>query len=118
MISIDSITGDYRSNCTGLVEIPVADWDGSVWFKPITVMNMVQRDRYENTIKGADVDSYVNALILRSRKEDGTKMFVSSNKNELMNSARPKVIQYVVDEMLRIDKEESEAEKKGSTPED
>lgn len=96
-----------------LHEIQVVEWETSVFFKSSSSMNGLAFNKYLEYLQAGTFESIVDQLILRARKQDGTKMFSTGDKKDMMNLISPKVIGRIVNEMARIDNEQEETAKKG-----
>lgn len=95
-----------------LFKVDVPEWDGAVWFKAVSSMNGVAYQQYYKAVSDPGFDSLVEVLILRSRKEDGTRMFTRADRTKLMNNVSPDVVTRIVNEMSAIDNTQAEAVKK------
>ena len=99
-------------NGDGMRSIDVPEWGESIYFKPMMAMNGMQYQKYFEAASKSDYDGMVDLLILRSRYEDGRKMFKPSDKKELMMSVSPDVVTSVVGRMAEADNSSEEAVKK------
>ena len=90
MSAIEAVTGHYRNQLSGglqSVEVPEWEVDGKplvIWFKP-TTNPKTQETLSKLFNEKKPIEATVQALIIRALNEDGTPMFKSVHKTELMN---------------------------------
>lgn len=97
--AIDKITAHFRNKIGGdMKSIFVPEWDLTIWYK--TTMTMKEQGKIlEAASKGNQLEAVVEALIVKARKEDGSKLFAMPDKMTLMNEADSAVIIRIVAEM-------------------
>ena len=104
MSALEAVTGHYRNQLAGgLQSIDVPEWqvDGKplvIWFKPATNPK-TQEILSKLFSEKKPIEATVQALIIRALNEDGTPMFKSVNKTELMNHCDVDVLIRVVGEI-------------------
>ena len=104
MSAIEAITGHFRNQLAGgLQSIEVPEWliedkPLVIWFKPAT--NPKTQETLSKLFnEKKPIEATVQALIIRACNEDGTPMFKSVNKTELMNHCDVDVLIRVVGEI-------------------
>jgi hypothetical protein len=113
MSLLDNAVKHFSDNQTGeLLTIEIDEWEGSIYFKPISAMNGLAYQKYFEAIQRSGFESLVDVLILRARTESGAKMFKPSDKKQLMSVVAPDVITKTVNAMSEMDNVEAEATKK------
>ena len=72
--------------------ITVPEWDDmKIYFKEANTLN--EESRLLNLAQqGKTVEALVETLIVKARKEDGTKMFTIHDKTTIMNEVDPSVV--------------------------
>ena len=104
MSAIEAITGHYRNQLSGglqSVEVPEWEVDGKplvIWFKP-TTNPKTQETLSKIFSEKKPIEATDQALIIRALNEDGTPMFKSVHKTELMNHSDVDVLIRVVGEI-------------------
>ena len=100
---LDKATAHFRNQISGeMKSFEVPEWESKVYFK--TVTNLREEGRIlELSQQGKTVEALVESIILRSRHEDGTKMFSQADKSTLMNEVDPKVLIRIVGEINNVD---------------
>lgn len=100
---LDKITAHFRNKISGeMSSIYVEEWDLKIYFKSSSTLKE-QTKIVEFAQKGNTIDALVETLIIKSRNEDGTKMFSPADKSVFMNEVDPDVLIRVVGEMNNVD---------------
>ena len=94
-----------------MASVEVPEWDLVVYYKPIGALNGFQYNRLVEAAQKQNYESLVDVLILRALKEDGTKLFTSGDKKELMYIADAEIVARISNEMDGADGQ-SEADSK------
>lgn len=76
--------------------IRVPEWDADIYVKPLTLKD---QDRIYKFVREGSLESLAETLIVRAKNKDGSPIFSSVNKTELMNMVDPDVMQRVVVQM-------------------
>ena len=104
MGAIENITNHYRSKLAeGLGSIDVPEWGTEaepmrIWFKSAT--NPKTQEKLAKLFnESKPIEAAVEALIIRALTEDGSAMFVSANRRELMNHCDVDILIRVVGEI-------------------
>lgn len=96
---LENATTHFRNKISGemkMIEVP--EWDCKIWFKTSNTLSeegKVMRLAQE----GKTIEALVETLIMKSRNEDGTKLFRPADKSVFMNEVDPTVLIRVVGEM-------------------
>jgi len=86
-----------------LVEIPVPEWNTSIWYWPDMTLQerreifLLARQEDGHTV--LDLEAMAVSLIVRARDNSGKKLFAMPEKRELMTEYDADVISRVVGEM-------------------
>ena len=104
MGAIDNITNHYRTKLAGgLGSVDVPEWGTEteplrIFFKAAT--NPKTQERLAKLFsESKPVEAAVEALYIRALNEDGSAMFVSANRRELMNHCDVDILIRVVGEI-------------------
>jgi hypothetical protein len=96
---IENATAHFRNKIGGqMAHVEVPEWDTKIYFKTVSTLKEESRI-VELTQQGKTVEALVEGIIIRSRNEDGSKMFTIADKPALMNEIDPGVIIRVASEM-------------------
>lgn len=97
---LERATSHFRDKVNkGMNHIVVPEWGNEkIYFKP-TVTLKEQSKLIELATQGKSVEALVETLIVKARKEDGTKMFTSADKIVFMNEVDPSVLIRVVSDI-------------------
>jgi hypothetical protein len=96
---IDKITAHFRNKISGeMSSIYVKEWDLKIYFKTSNTLSEESK-LIELAQRGKTVEALVETLIIKSRNEDGTKMFTAADKSVFMNEVDSQVLIRVVGEM-------------------
>lgn len=96
---LEKATAHFRTKISGSMrKIHVAEWDCDIYFKESNTLKE-EAKLIELAQQGKTVEALVETLIMKSRNEDGTKMFSMPDKMTFMNEVDPQVIIRVVGEM-------------------
>ncbi len=96
---LDRATAHFRNKLSAdMMSVHVPEWDTTIWFKPVNTLKE-EGKLVELAQQGKTVEALVETLIIKSRNEDGTKMFTMPEKMIFMNEVDPQVIIRVVGEM-------------------
>lgn len=99
MNPIDKMTGHFRNKISGdmsIIEIP--EWEMKIYYKAANTLTE-EGKLIELAQKGKTVEALVETFIMKSRNEDGTKMFKMADKITIMNEVDPNVLIRVIGEM-------------------
>lgn len=97
--SIEKMTQHFRSKLGGeLKSVYVSEWDLTIYFKE-TITLKEQSKLIELATSGKTTEALLETLITKSRNQDGTKMFQTSDKVTMMNEVDPQVLIRVVGEI-------------------
>jgi hypothetical protein len=106
---IERATAHFRNQISGEMRvIDVPEWETKIYYKSANTL----RDEgkiLELSQQGKTIEALVESLIIRSRNEDGTKMFNMADKMIFMNEIDPKVLIRIVGEMNSVSLELDEA---------
>jgi len=107
---LEKATSHFRNQIGGeMKKITVPEWECDLYFK--SVNNLREEGRLiELAQQGKTVEALVEALIMKARNIDGSKMFSLNDKMVLMNEVDPQVIIRVVGEMNTSNAENSNLE--------
>lgn len=96
---LERATAHFRNQISGeMKSIEVPEWETKIYFKSVT--NLREEGRIlELSQQGKSVEALVESIIIRSRNEDGSKMFAPADKPTLMNEVDPKVLIRIVGEL-------------------
>lgn len=100
---LEKATAHFRNQISGAMKsIDVPEWDCKIYFK---VSNTLKEEGriLELSQQGKSIEALVESLIIRSRNEDGSRMFTQADKPTFLNEVDPKVIIRVVGEMNSVD---------------
>jgi hypothetical protein len=102
--NIDKMTAHFRSKISGeMKHITVPEWDDmKIYFKEANTLTEESR-LLQLAQQGKTVEALVETLIVKARKEDGTKMFNMHDKVTIMNEVDPSVVIRVCGEMNNND---------------
>lgn len=110
---LDKATAHFRNQITGeMKSIDVPEWETKIYFKSAT--NLREEGKIlEFSQAGKNVEALIESLIIKSRNEDGTKMFTPADKATLLNEVDPKVLIRIVADMnsVMVDLSLDDAEK-------
>ena len=108
---IERATAHFRNQIAGeMKSIEVPEWECKIYFK--TASSLKEEGRIlELSQQGKSVEALVESLVIRSRNEDGSKMFSIGDKATLLNEVDPKVLIRVVGEMNNVDLNIGDVEK-------
>lgn len=97
---LEQATKHFRGALSGeMKSITVAEWgDSKIWFKQTTTLKE-QSKLIELANQGKTVEALVETLIIKARKEDGTRMFQVTDKVTFMNEVDPAVLIRVIGEI-------------------
>jgi hypothetical protein len=96
---IDKATSHFRSKISGeMRKIHVPEWECDIWFKEANTLREESK-LIELAQQGKTVEALVETLIIKSRNEDGTRMFNMPDKVTFMNEVDPNVVIRIVGEM-------------------
>jgi len=73
--------------------VKVPEWDAEIYFKPLSLSD---QDRIYKYVQKGSLESIAETLIVRSLNKDGSKMFTSANKTELMRMVDPDIMNKIV----------------------
>ena len=92
----------FNSQLSGeLKSLEVPEWGSTIYYKP---MNIVQRDKImKHALNNELGAAAVEAVILRSLKEDGSRVFKDADKVDLTRQVDPKVVDRIFAEMGGVD---------------
>jgi len=94
---ISKVTNHYRNKISGEMKfIEVPEWDNLKIFYKSTITMKEQGRILKAATEGNQLDAIVEALIIRARNEDESRMFTMADKVSLQNEADPAVIIRVV----------------------
>lgn len=98
--NIDKMTAHFRTKISGEMDyVTVPEWDDmKIYFKKANTLNEESR-LLSLAQAGKTVEALVETLIVKARKEDGTKMFTIHDKTTIMNEVDPQVVIRVCGEM-------------------
>lgn len=107
---LEKATAHFRTQISGeMKKITVPEWEVDVFFK--SASNLREEGRLiELAQQGKTVEALVEALIIKARNADGSKMFSINDKMVLMNEVDPQVIIRVVGEMNTVNSEAANLE--------
>jgi len=104
MGAIDNITNHYRTKLAeGLGSVEVPEWGTEaepmrIWFKSAT--NPKTQEKLAKLFnESKPLEAAVEALVIRALNEDGSAMFNSANRRELMNHCDVDVLIRVIGEI-------------------
>ena len=98
----ESLKAEFTALLSGdLLSVDVPGIDGKVWFRPLKAMNPIQKDKWTAAVSKGTAEGTAEVLILMARNEDGTKMYKSSELEELRLSVSAKTIDTIVAAMIR-----------------
>lgn len=102
---IEKATAHFRNQISGEMRvIDVPEWETKIYYK--TATNLREEGKIlELSQQGKTIEALVESLIIRSRNEDGTKMFTSADKMIFMNEVDPKILIRIVGEMNSVNLE-------------
>jgi hypothetical protein len=110
---LDKATAHFRNQITGEMKvIDVPEWECKIYYK--TATNLREEGKIlELSQQGKTIEALVESLIIRSRNEDGSKMFTTAEKMIFMNEVDPKILIRIVGEMnsVNIDLDGEQVEK-------
>jgi len=96
---LERATAHFRTRISNeMTQVYVPEWDSKIWFKQINTLKEESK-LVELHQQGKTVEALVETLIMKSRNEDGTKMFGIADKMVFMNEVDPQVLIRVVGEM-------------------
>jgi len=98
--NIDKMTAHFRNKISGeMKHITVPEWeDMKIYFKEANTLT--EESRLLNLAQqGKTVEALVETLIVKARKDDGTKMFTIHDKTTIMNEVDPSVVIRICGEM-------------------
>jgi hypothetical protein len=94
--AITKITTHFRNKIGGeMKSIVVPEWELTIYYKPSITLRE-QGKIIEAATKGNQLEALVEALIIKARNEDGSKMFLTADKMTFMNEADPDILIRVV----------------------
>ena len=100
---LDKATQHFQNRVSGVMEyILVPEWSEDkneplkIYFKP---MNLIEQNKIYKYVTDGSLESLVETLIVRSRNEDGSKMFKPVERSVFMHKVDPKVITRICNEM-------------------
>lgn len=107
---LERATAHFRNQISGeMKKITVPEWDCDIYFK--SASNLKDEGRLiELAQQGKTVEALVEALVLKARNADGTRMFNMPDKVTLMNEVDPQIIIRIVGEMNIANAEASNLE--------
>lgn len=106
---LEKATAHFRNQITGAMKsIDVPEWDCKIYFKVASTLKEEGRI-LELSQAGKTIEALVESLIIRSRDENGNRMFTQADKPTFLNEVDPKVLIRIVSEMNNIDLDLSEA---------
>lgn len=98
--AISKVTAHFRNKIGGeMKSIVVPEWDNLKIYYKSSITLKEQGKILEAASKGNQLEAVVEALIIKARSEDGTKLFTMPDKITFMNEADPGVVIRVVAEM-------------------
>ena len=110
---LEKATAHFRNQISGAMQsIDVPEWGTKIYFKVASSLKDEGRI-LELTQQGKTVEALVESIIVRSRNEDGSKMFTIADKSVLLNEVDPKVLIRVVGEMNQISNEDLSVDEAG-----
>lgn len=102
---MDRATAHFRSKITAkMSKVHVPEWECDIWFREANSLKEESK-LIELAQQGKTVEALVETLIMKSRNEDGTKMFTFADKMIFMNEVDPQVLIRVVGEMNTVNSE-------------
>jgi hypothetical protein len=108
---LEKATAHFREKISGdLKHVYVPEWDVKIYFKKAISLRE-QSKLVELSQQGKTVEALVESLIIKSRNEDGTKMFNMPDKVTLLNEVDPSVIIRVVGEINETNDDDTDMEK-------
>jgi hypothetical protein len=111
---LDKATAHFRNRISGeMRKVNVPEWDCDIYFKEANTLKEESKI-IELAQTGKSVEALVETLLIKSRNQDGTKMFSMADKAVFMNEVDPTVIIRVVTEMgstVQQDLDSKEVEK-------
>ena len=100
---LEKATAHFRNQISvEMKNFEVPEWETKIYFKAVTTLREEGRI-LELSQQGKTVEALVESIILRSRNEDGTKMFSQADKPTLMNEVDPKVLIRIVGQINSVD---------------
>lgn len=106
---LERATAHFRNQITGAMKsIDVPEWDTKIYFKVASTLKEEGRI-LELSQQGKQIEALVESLIIRSRNEDGSRMFTQADKPTFLNEVDPKVLIRIVSEMNSVDLDLSES---------
>jgi hypothetical protein len=107
---IEKATQHFRTKISGeMRSVYVPEWETKIYYKASNTLKE-QAKLIELANQGKTVEALVEQLIIKSRNEDGTKMFAMPDKMTFMNEVDPQVIIRVVAEMNTQQEEDFDKE--------
>lgn len=104
-------TGHFKAKMNGGLECyEVKEWDAKIWFKPSATIKQTEAVMKLHQ-EGKTMEAMVETLIMRALDEEGTPLFKSADKFELMNGVDPLVITEVAGYILSFEPEQEDIEK-------
>ena len=109
---LDKATAHFRNKISGeMKSIDVPEWEAKIYFKSTSTLKEESKI-LELSQQGKTVEALVESIIIRSRNEDGTKMFTFADKAVFLNEVDPSIIIRIAGEMNGVSMETlDEAEK-------
>ena len=99
---LENATTHFRNKISGemkMIEVP--EWDCKIWFKASNTLTE-EGKLIKLAQDGKTIEALVEQLIMKSRNEDGTRLFRPADKAVFMNEVDPTVLIRVVGEMNAI----------------
>lgn len=108
---LEKATAHFRNKISGeMRKISVPEWDCDIWVKSSSTLREESKI-LELSQQGKSVEALVESIIVKSRNEDGSKMFTFADKAVFMNEVDPNVIIRVAAEINNVALTMDEAEK-------
>ena len=108
---LEKATAHFRAKIGGdMKRVHVPEWETDIYFKPSNTLKE-QAKLIELAQQGKTVEALVEQLIMKSRNQDGTKMFTMPDKITFMNEVDPKIIIRIVGDMNEAGDEDFDQEK-------
>lgn len=96
---LENATAHFRNKIGGeMKSVDVPEWQTKIYFKSVSTLKEESRI-VELTQQGKTVEALVESILVRSRNEDGSKMFSAADKPTLMNEVDPAVIIRIASEI-------------------
>ena len=98
--AISKVTAHFRNKISGeMKSVVVPEWDNLKIYYKSSITLKEQGRILEAASKGNQLEAVVEALIIKARNEDGSKIFNMPDRITFMNEADPAVVIRVVAEM-------------------